>query len=84
MGMGKAVTLSSGVTVNYWRITRINEDFNGETQVFVGGYVSKELRDSNATPVVYRDFVFDLRDATRAKVYAKLQELPEFADAELV
>lgn len=74
MALNKAIELDTGVTLNYWRITRINEDFNGNVEVYLGGYISDVARLAGKQALEYRTFNFTARDLNRATAYELIKE----------
>ena len=69
MALSATISLDSGVLVSYWKITRINEDFLGNAEVYLGGFISKEARDAGKHALEYRTFNFSARDLTRVGAY---------------
>lgn len=74
MAIYKEKELETGVIVNYWRITRINENFDGSVEVYLGGYLSKQSRLAGKSPIEYKTFQFSARDLSRATAYELLTE----------
>lgn len=74
MAIYKQKGLETGVIVNYWRITRINENFDGSVEVYLGGYLNKQGRLDGKTPIEYKTFQFSERDLSRATAYELLTE----------
>jgi len=69
MAIKKAVKNTFGAESTYWRIIRINENFNGCTDVYLAGYLDEESRRDNKEPMDMRIFQFEERDANRTSVY---------------
>ena len=53
MALQKTITYKNGTSANYWRILRINNLVSKTSEVFIAGYVSKDIRDEN--PEAYLD-----------------------------
>jgi hypothetical protein len=86
MALLKAVKTSYGIDATYWNIYSISEDFkNKNLEVVINGYVSKEVRNENYSPVAWDNLTFTgndyIKDATREAVYLALKA-KDFADAE--
>ena len=85
MALLKTETTNWGVDVTYWNIYSINEDYKGKSlDVVLAGYISKETRDAELSPVTSKTFVLEgdeyIKDATREAVYLALKT-KDFADA---
>jgi len=74
MALNKAIELDTGVTLNYWRVTRINEDFNGNVEVYLGGYISDVARLACKNALEYKIFNFTARSLSRAGAYELIKE----------
>lgn len=73
MGLEKNVQTQYNVGATYWRITRISENFDAETSVWLSGYIDQASRDSGALPIHTERFNFDLRNANRALAYLAIK-----------
>ena len=85
MALLKAESTDWGVDVTYWNIYSINEEYkNKAIEVILAGYISKETRDAELTPVTSKTVKFAgddyIQDATRKAVYEKLKTT-DFVDA---
>lgn len=74
MALQKSIASPYGIEANYWRIVRINENFNGNVEVYLAGYASEQARRDGKEPLDVKNFQFDERDATRAGVYSLITE----------
>lgn len=85
MAMQKSVTLPSGVTTTYHRVTNIVTDYNAEcTTATIFSYVSKDIRE--ASPAAYVTFQSIALDGiptgeSRAWAYGLIEALPEWDGA---
>jgi hypothetical protein len=74
MALTKLYETDFGITLNYWRITRINENFDGSAEVYLGGYPGKEIRDLGKHALEYKTFNFSAKDVVRATAYQLIKE----------
>lgn len=86
MALLKSESTNWGVDVSYWNIYSINEDYKAKSvEVVLAGYISKETRDAELSPVSSKTIILDgdnyIADADRAKVYPAVK-LKDFADAQ--
>lgn len=86
MGLLKDTATNYGFTAQYWHIARVNHEFEGKTSaVLLNGFVTKAARDTGAMAVVSKSITFEGDDfkpeATRADLYTKIKELPDFTGA---
>jgi hypothetical protein len=86
MALLKTESTNWGVDVSYWNIYSINEDYKGKSvEVVLAGYISKETRDADLSPVTSKSIMLDgddyIADADRAKIYSAVK-LEHFADAQ--
>ena len=59
MALQKSKTLPSGVTADYWRVTRVTLDVVNESALVVLSlYVNKAARDAGMQPVQSFDYAF--------------------------
>jgi hypothetical protein len=86
MALLKTESTNWGVDVSYWNIYSINEDYKNKlVEVVIAGYISKETRNADLSPVTSKSITLDgedyIADADRAKIYLAVK-LKDFADAE--
>jgi hypothetical protein len=86
MALLKLVKTEFGIDAIYWNIVVIQQEFKSQVvEVKMAGYVNKEMRDKNLTPVAWKNLTFTgfdyIKDATREAVYLALKA-KDFADAE--
>jgi hypothetical protein len=86
MALLKSESTNWGVDVSYWNIYSINEDYKGQSvEVVLAGYISKETRDAELSPVTSKTIILDgddyIKDATREAVYLALKA-KDFSDAQ--
>lgn len=74
MALRKSLATPFGVNAEYWRIIRVNENFDGQAEVFLAGYASDEARLAGNAPLDTRIVTIDSPDATRADLYPLLKE----------
>ena len=74
MALQKSIPSPFGIESNYWRIVRINENFDGSVEAYLAGYSSEEVRRESKAPLDVKNFLFEERDATRASVYELITE----------
>lgn len=89
MALLKKAVVSSGVEVEYWRITTVEYDAANQIgNVRLSIYLNKEMRDLGKTPV--DSAVIQLKDWLKIEVensgiiqatYQKIKTLPEMRDA---
>jgi hypothetical protein len=87
MAFTKNYENQDGVTVNYWNIGAVQEDFKGQgTEVTVYGYVSEQHRRDGKNPPEARKFTLFgdeyVAGADRASLYAIIKQKPEFDGAQ--
>jgi hypothetical protein len=85
MALLKTESTNWGVDVTYWNIYSINEDYKEKSvEVVLAGYISKETRDAELSPVTSKIITLDgdnyIADATREAVYLALKT-KDFSDA---
>jgi len=89
MALIKNENLANGVSINYWKVYKIDLASNG-TEVLVAGYLDKATRDANKNPVEGKGFALpalqladlDLLDNNPYKlVYELLKNEPFFDGA---
>jgi hypothetical protein len=86
MALLKSVITDFGVSATYWNIGAVQEDFKGEgSEVTFYGYANKQARLDGKQPLSAGKVQFSGSDyvagATRAQLYAKLKQKPEFEGA---
>jgi hypothetical protein len=82
-----SVDTDFGIPAVYWNIGGVQEDFKGKaTEITIYGYASQETRQAGRQPlsaakvqIVGEDYI---PEATRAQLYAFLNQRPEFAAAQ--
>ena len=94
MALQKSIEQLSGITPQYWRITRINQSVGGSAEVYLSGYLSREKRDAQPEAGVVDNRRFDIAIPKETLIsgnvleylYAKIQAIEggEFADATMV
>ena len=87
MAITKTYERDDGVTVQYWNIGAIQEDFKGQgTEVTVYGYISEQHRRDGKQPPEARKYNFAgdtyVAGADRVAFYSLLKQLPEFEGAQ--
>jgi hypothetical protein len=87
MAIIKQYENENGVTVEYWNIGAVQEDFKGRgTEVTIYGYVSQAAREAGKNPPEARKFTLSGDDyvagADRAQLYAIIKQRPEFEGAQ--
>jgi len=87
MALSKTIETSFGVDAVYWNIFSLREDFkNGNNEVILYGYASKETRLDKKDPITTRIILIEedeyIKDATREAVYNALKLREEFLEAE--
>jgi hypothetical protein len=83
MALLKSESTNWGVDVSYWNIYSINEDYKAKSvEVVLAGYISKETRDAELSPVSSKTIILDgddyIADADREKVYKAIKLLKDF------
>jgi len=86
MALLKTESTNWGVDVSYWNIYSINEDYKAKSvEVVLAGYISKETRDADLSPVTSKSFVLEdkdyIVDADREAIYLALKA-KDFSDAQ--
>jgi len=88
MGLQKSLELETGVSGNYWKITRMNADYiNNTIGVQLSLYKDKATRDANKSPMNNNDYKIVLEtdsDVTREAVYTKLKDIVTKTTTEVV
>lgn len=74
MALQKSLATPFGVNAEYWRIIRVNENFDGQAEVYLAGYASDEARRTLSEPLDMRVITIASPDATRADLYPLLKE----------
>lgn len=76
MALEKTIKSQFGFDLTYWRISQSIADYDqNRTVVYLEGYPSKEVRQSDPKPSPVQTFVFGVEgtDLTRQNVYQYLQ-----------
>lgn len=74
MALKKILPTDFGMDAEYWKITNISCNFQGNTTVVLDGYLNKDARFDNTQPL--RRYIFDLplQDITRSIAYAEFKK----------
>jgi len=72
----KLQTNFKGITAEYWKILKADTGFiEGKTLVRLGLYKDKTAREANTANFIdVKAFIYDIVEATRAELYAKIKE----------
>jgi hypothetical protein len=60
MALKKEKTLTNGVKIEYWKLTRFYSFINNGSEIFLGGFINKDVSDSGAEPVCVETFSFPI------------------------
>lgn len=61
MALQKDLLLSTGVTANYWRVTKISIDIDaGSVNIDVSLYLNKTVRENGSDPIYNQSFMTDI------------------------
>jgi hypothetical protein len=87
MALKKSFVTPYGVSVDYWKIASVREDYiAGRMEVILGGYINHEARLSGASPFDRRDIVIQGEDYTedmdREALYDEIKVSEEWVGAE--
>ena len=59
MALQKDIETQYGVTLSYWKVTRLNIEWHNKiSEVFLAGWPSQQVRDNGVEPFEYKSFVF--------------------------
>ena len=59
MALQKDIETQYGVTLSYWKVTRLNIEWHNKiAEVFLAGWPSQQVRDNGVEPLEYKSFVF--------------------------
>jgi hypothetical protein len=59
MALQKNIETQYGVTLSYWKVTRLNIEWHNKiAEVFLAGWPSQQVRDNGVEPLEYKSFVF--------------------------
>jgi hypothetical protein len=63
MALQKTIHTNYGVDLTYWRITRMQIDWQNKiAEVFLGGWISRDARNANANAFEFHSVQFDAND----------------------
>ena len=63
MALQKDIETQYGVTLSYWKITRMNIEWHNKiAEVFLAGWPSQQVRDNGVEPLEYKSFMFKHND----------------------
>jgi len=63
MALQKDIETQYGVTLSYWKVTRLNIEWHNKiAEVFLAGWPSQQVRDNGVEPLEYKSFVFRYDD----------------------
>ena len=58
MALQKKLTSSNGITAEYWKVVGLNISYTGKKcQIFLVGYIDKDMRENNAGNVISKNFM---------------------------
>lgn len=73
MALKKKLISSNGITAEYWKVVGFNISYTGKKcQIFLVGYIDKDMRESNAGNVMSKNFMVSGVDFDK---YFSLSEL---------
>lgn len=63
MALQKEIETQYGVTLSYWKVTRLNIEWHNKiAEVFLAGWPSQQVRDNGVEPLEYKSFMFKHND----------------------
>jgi len=73
MALQKKLISSNGITAEYWKVVGLNISYTGKKcQIFLVGYIDKDMRENNAGNVISKNFMVSGDDFDK---YFSLSEL---------
>lgn len=73
MALQKKLVSSNGITAEYWKVVGFNISYTGKKcQIFLIGYIDKDMRENNAGNVMSKNFMVSGADFDK---YFALSEL---------
>lgn len=88
MALKKQIMSEFGVKANYWKITRIDQQYNSQIIAFqIEGFSDENARNDNAKPLAVGTYLVPARlyknEVDRAYIYGLLKTAdPEFGNAD--
>jgi len=63
MALQKDIESQYGVTLSYWKVTRLNIEWHEKiAEVFMAGWLNQQIRENGVQPLEYKSFVFRHND----------------------
>lgn len=75
MALDISIETGYGIPATYWKITKIDEKFQGNVTIELAGYVSEAARLAEMNPLQTRYFTFDdINNVTRDVAYTRIKQ----------